>query len=488
MLTARARYHVAAVCRTLLPWSYRSGTLSPRARPRGRTPHRQILLAACVLASSMAFIDGSALTVALPSLRVFFAADLAATQWVLNGYVLALAALTLIGGALADVYGKARALRYGCLGFGMASVACIFAPSVEWLIAARVVQGIAAALVTPASLALIGATYPKDERNGAIGIWAAASALTTAGGPVLGGWLTQEFGWQYIFAINPPLALIAVTLLMAYAPDDQHKQRRFDIAGAAILAGALAALAWALSQIGPQRAGAANNILVGMAAALGIAALAGYVAWERLSRYPMTPPRLLANRPFVTLNVATLLVYTGLAVMFFLLSFDLIDRRHLTPTDAGLAFLPFTLGVGLLSRPFGLLADKISARVMLVVGPLGAALAYVLLAMGRDAPLTLGVLFPMTLLGVSFAVLVAPLTTSVLSCVGDDDEGLASGVNNTVSRIAQLIGIALAAGVAAYTAGYVASLIVAAVLSAAAAFAIAVMLPGSAGKPLRFRG
>ena len=463
----------------------------PCPRALGREvarPHRQILLAACVLASSMAFIDGSALTVALPRLRVFFAADLAATQWVLNGYVLALAALTLIGGALADVYGKARALRYGCLGFGMASVACIFAPSVEWLIAARVVQGIAAALVTPASLALIGATYPKDERNGAIGIWAAASALTTAGGPVLGGWLTQEFGWQYIFAINPPLALIAVALLMAYAPDDQHKQRRFDIAGAAILAGALAALAWALSQIGPQRAGAANNILVGMAAALGIAALAGYVAWERLSRYPMTPPRLLANRPFVTLNVATLLVYTGLAVMFFLLSFDLIDRRHLTPTDAGLAFLPFTLGVGLLSRPFGLLADKISARVMLVIGPLGAALAYVLLAMGRDAPLTLGVLFPMTLLGVSFAVLVAPLTTLVLSCVGDDDEGLASGVNNTVSRIAQLVGIALAAGVASYATGYVASLIVAAVLSAAAAFAIAMMLPSSAGKPLRFRG
>ena len=462
----------------------------PCPRAQGReiaVTRKRMVLAACVLASSMAFLDGSALTVALPRLRAFFDADLAAMQWVLNGYVLALAALTLIGGALADVYGKARVLRHGCLGFGMASVACIFAPTIEWLIAARVVQGIAAALVTPASLALIGATYPKDERNGAIGIWAAASALTTAGGPVLGGWLTQEFGWQYIFAINPPLALIATALLMAYAPDDLHRQRRFDIAGAAILAGALAALAWALSQIGPQRAGAAN-ILVGIAAALGIAALAGYAAWERSSRYPMTPPRLLANRPFVTLNVATLLVYTGLAIMFFLLSFDLIDRRHLTPTDAGLTFLPFTLGVGLLSRPFGLLADKIGARTMLIVGPLGAAFAYILLALGKGAPLMLGVLFPMTLLGISFAVLVAPLTNSVLSSVRDDDEGLASGVNNTVSRIAQLVGIALAAGVASYTAGYIASLIVAAIISAAAAFIIAVKLPGSAGKPLRFRG
>jgi MFS family permease len=174
--------------------------------------------------------------------------------------------------------------------------------------------------------------------------------------------------------------------------------------------------------------------------------------------------------------------------MFFLLSFDLIDRRHLTPTDAGLAFLPFTLGVGLLSRPFGLLADKIGARIMLIIGPIGAAFGYILLALGKGAPLTLGVLFPMTLLGISFAVLVAPLTNSVLSSVRDDDEGLASGVNNTVSRIAQLVGIALAAGVALYATGYVASLIVAAVLSAAAAFAIAMMLPSSAGKPLRFRG
>ena len=457
----------------------------PRADRREIADSRKrIVLVACVLASSMAFIDGSALSVALPRLRAYFDADLAATQWVLNGYVLALAALTLTGGALADVYGKARMLRYGCLGFGAASVACIFAPTIEWLIAARVVQGVAAAIVTPASLALIGATYPKEERNGAIGIWAAASSLTTAGGPVLGGWLTQEFGWQYVFAINPPLALIAVALLTVYAPVDRHEQRRFDITGAVILAVALAALAWALSQIGPQRAGAAN-ILVGVVAALGIAALAGYVTWERLSSHPMTPPRLLANRPFVSLNVATLLIYIGLAVMFFLLSFDLIDRRQLTPTHAGLVFLPFTLGTGLLSRSFGLLSDKIGARIMLIIGALGAALAYILLALGKEAPLALGVLVPMTLLGVSFAALVPPLTASVLSSVKDEDEGLASGVNNAVSRIAQLVGIALAAGLAPYAVGYAACLIIAAALSAAAAFSIAALLPASARRRVR---
>src|SRR6478736_6544119 len=188
----------------------------PRALGREIAPQRRrMVLAACVFASAMAFIDGSALTVALPKLRAFFGADLASVQWVLNGYVLALAALTLIGGALADHYGKARMLAFGCGGFGLSSVACIVAPTIGWLIACRVAQGVSAAILTPASLALIGATYPKEERSRAIGVWAAASSLTTAGGPVLGGWLTENFGWQWIFAINPPLAAIAVALLIA---------------------------------------------------------------------------------------------------------------------------------------------------------------------------------------------------------------------------------------------------------------------------------
>ena len=212
--------------------------------------HRRMVLAACVLASSMAFIDGTALPVALPRLRADFGADLASVQWVLNGYMLPLASLTLIGGALADVYGKARMLAIGCVLFGFASAACALAPSPAWLIAARVVQGTAAAIVTPASLALIGATYPRAERNRAIGVWAAASALTTAGGPVLGGWLTETFGWPSVFWINPPFALITVGLLLVFATKDGRIQRRFDVIGAAILASALGALAWALSQIG----------------------------------------------------------------------------------------------------------------------------------------------------------------------------------------------------------------------------------------------
>jgi len=435
---------------------------------------RTIVLAACVLASSMAFIDGSALTVALPRLRVFFNAGYDSVQWVLNGYVLALAALTLIGGALGDVYGKARMLALGSISFGLASAACIVAPSIEWLIALRVLQGISAAIVTPSSLALIGAVYPRAERNRAIGVWAAASALTTAGGPVLGGWLTETFGWQWVFAINPLLALIAVGLLSA-APADRHERRRFDLPGAAILAVALAALAWALGAIGPQ--GAGERGLAVVAAVLGVLALAGYALWERANVHPMTPPRLTRNRAFVGLNTATLLLYCGLSIMFFLLSFDLIDRRHLTPTGAGLVLLPFTLGMGLLSRPFGAAADRIGARILLICGPLGAAAAFALLALGKEASLIVGVLAPVALLGVSFATLVTPLTAVVLSSLGDADEGLASGVNNAVARIAQMAGIALAAGFASYAAGYRAAFFAAAAMALAAAAIAMVLLP-----------
>jgi len=449
----------------------------PRELGREIAPaRRRLVLSACILASSMAFIDGSALTVALPSLRAAFDADLATVQWVLNGYVLALASLTLIGGALADVHGKARILLLGCLLFGLASAACALAPSAAWLIAARVVQGIAAALLTPASLALIGAVYPKEERNRAIGVWAAASALTMAGGPVLGGWLTQAFGWQSIFWINPPLALAAAGLLAAFAPEDRREARRFDMVGAAILAASLAALAFALSEI-DAGATALHSVVL---AAVAVAAVIGvilYVAWERRSPHPMTPPRLAQNEPFVGLNLATLLVYGGLSVMFFMLPFELVERRGHAPTDAGLVFLPFTLGVGLLARVFGGLADRIGARAMLVAGPVGAALAYVWMALGRDASLLGGVIAPMMLLGVSFAVLVAPLTASVMSSVAAADEGLASGVNNAISRVAQLIGVALAAGVASLEIGYQLGLVAAAVLSLAGAGAIAAMVP-----------
>lgn len=449
-------------------------TAEPCPRERGHeipVARRRLVLVACVLASSMAFIDGSALTVALPRLRAAVGLDLATVQWVINGYVLVLASLMLIGGALADARGKSRILAVGCLLFGIASVACALAPSAASLIAARIVQGVGAALLIPASLALIGATYPKAERSRAIGAWAAASALTTAAGPVLGGWLTETFGWQAIFWINPPIAALVVALLWGFAPADVREPRRFDVVGAVIIALALGALAWSLSEIGQNSSRSIASswadravVIVGL---LGVAGLVGYAVWERATAQPMTPPRLAGNRLFVGLNAGTLLVYTGLSIVFFLLPFDLLDRRGLTPMEAGLTFLPFTLGVGFLSEWFGGRADVIGARTMLFLGPCGAAVAFVWMAFGQDASLTAGVIGPMALLGVSFAALIAPLTASVMSSVAASDEGLASGVNNAASRVAQLAGVAIAAGIGSLATGYRLGLIAAAITSLA---------------------
>jgi EmrB/QacA subfamily drug resistance transporter len=453
------------------------------AGPRPDPRRRRMLFAACIIASSMVFIDGSALTVALPRLRSYFGADLASVQWVLNGYVLALASLTLAGGVLADIYGRARVLAASCIAFGLASLACALAPTLSWLIAVRIVQGIAAAILAPTSLAFIGALYGDDGRNRAIAVWASASALTTAAGPVVGGWLTEQFGWQWVFLINPPLALVAAALVVSFAPLDRRQPRRFDFVGAAILTAGLAGLTWALTQIGPARcAGIAgscwpHDIAVVAVGLLAFAALAGYARWEHISKQPMTPPRLTANKVFVGLNIATLLIYAGLAIVFFLLPFNLVDRRGLSPTGAGLAFLPFTLAMGLLSRIFGQAADVVGVRTMLIAGSLGATLAYVLMAVEAAGSLAVGVIGPTTLLGISFAVFVAPLTGTVMASLPPADAGLASGVNNAMSRVAQLAGIAAAAGIASYSFGYQLGLATAAVLTAAAALTIAARLP-----------
>jgi EmrB/QacA subfamily drug resistance transporter len=440
---------------------------------------RKFVLASCIIASSMAFIDGSVLTVALPRLRAALGVDLASVQWVITSYVLALATLTLIGGALADTYGRARMLRIGCFLFGVASIGCALSGSIGSLIGARVLQGVAAALLTPASLALIGATFPKDERSAAIGVWAAASSLTSAAGPVLGGLLTERFGWQAVFWINPPLAAIAIVLLLEFAPADLRQVRRFDIVGAVIIACGLGALTWALSEIGPAQtavtASFASDTAPIVLFLLGLGGIGGYAIWEHVTDHPMTPPRLSMNRDFVGLNVGTLLIYAGLSIMFFLLPFDLIDRRGLSPTSAGLAFLPFTLAVGLLSPYFGSLAEKLAARALVTVGAAGASVAYVWMILTHDRSLWLGVIAPQAMLGISFAVLIAPLTAAVMSSVPQPDEGLASGINNAASRVAQLAGVAVAAGLGALMAGYQFGLAAAAAASATGALVTAMI-------------
>lgn len=452
-----------------------------KARQAAEKPraHLNLTLAASIFASSMAFVDGTVLTVALPALRKDLAADYALLQWVMNGYVLALAALTLVGGALSDRFGHARVLAIGCLLFSLSSAACALAPDIGWLIAARTAQGISAAIVAPSSLALIGATFPKEERSAAIGVWAAASAIAAGFAPILGGWLTETFGWRWIFWINPPFGLLAIALL-TFAPKDRRENRRFDLVGAFVLALALAAVAYALGQIGPGEKGmatprASTSVILSVALA-GIAMLGVYAFWQTKTDHPLTPPRLLKNEPFVGLNLATLGIYGALSVGFFLLPFEMIDRRGLTATDVGLLFLPFTAALGLLSRYFGRLADTYGPRMSLIMGPLGCAAAFAWFALGTNLPTWLGIFAPVCLLGFSMSVLVAPLTSAVMSCVDDSDEGLASGVNNAASRIASLLGTALAAGLATFSSSYAIGMFAAAIMAASGAIASAVTL------------
>ena len=443
----------------------------PCPRESNREPDaatKRWTLIACVLASALALIDGSALTVALPALARDFDVPINGLHWVINGYVLALASMTLAGGALADARGRRRTLIAGCVLFGLTSAACALAPSLAWLIAARVLQGVAAAIVTPASLALIGEVFPKDERNRAIGTWAAASALTTAAGPALGGWLTDTLGWAAVFWINPPLALLAIVILVRFGSDGPRQQGRFDWLGSVLLAAAMAAAAYALADLAPSETGAVASGGRALAIAMCVAAVtlgAAFVVWERRAEAPMMPPSLFRRPNFTALNLATVLIYAGLSVVFFLIPFELIDTRGLTAAQAGLVFLPFTLALGFLSRLSGALIDELGARPLLVAGPVLAGLSFLAMGLLRDASLVAATLLPMLAAGVGFAMLVAPLTAGVMAAVDERDAGLASGLNNTASRIAQLLGVALAAGIAPLASGYLVALTLAAALT-----------------------
>ncbi|MEL7373184.1 MAG: MFS transporter, partial [Pseudomonadota bacterium] len=348
------------------------------------------------------------------------------------------------------------------------SAACALAPSLAWLIGARVLQGVAAAIVTPASLALIGEVFPKEERNRAIGTWAAASALTTAAGPALGGWLTDTLGWAAVFWINPPLALLAIGILIRFGSDGPRQEGRFDWTGSVLLAAAMAAAAYALADLAPSETGAVASDGRALAVVMCIAAVAlgaAFVFWERRAEAPMMPPSLFRRPNFTALNLATVLIYAGLSVVFFLIPFELIDTRGLTAAQAGLVFLPFTLALGFLSRLSGALIDELGARPLLVAGPVLAGMSFLAMGLLRDASLITATLVPMLAAGVGFAMLVAPLTAGVMAAVDERDAGLASGLNNTASRIAQLLGVALAAGIAPLASGYLVALSLAAALT-----------------------
>ena len=400
---------------------------------------RTRVLAATILGSSLAFIDGSVVNVALPAIQADLRAGTAAVQWVVDAYLLPLGALVLLGGALGDRMGRVRVFLAGVVLFTAASLACGLAPGPGWLVLARAAQGVGAAMLVPGSLAIIGASVPAGERGAAIGTWSGAGALTTALGPLLGGWLVDAVSWRAIFLINLPLAA-AVVWLARGIPDSRGLAAEGppDWPGALLAAAGLGALTYGFIEA-PSR-GADPVVLACLAG--GAALLAAFAATEARQRAPMMPLGLFRSARFSGANGLTLLLYFALTAVLFGLPFLLIGAHGYSASAAGAALLPLSLLLGGLSGAAGRLAERVGPRPLLVAGPLLAAAGFALLGMrAGDGRYWTGVLPGMLALAGGMTLAVAPLTAAVMGAVPEGQSGVASGINNAVARVAGLLAV-----------------------------------------------